>query len=85
MTARSEHSEKEEAKPNHVDHSLEKIGNNTGHNWIQRGIEMVCDGNHDHYQHGFTVNPELVFVSETEDGLKFRNVKTGEEVVKNFV
>ena len=82
MTSRSERAEATEAntKPQHIDHRVENVGTNKAHKWRQVGVEMVCDGNKDHFRHGFHVPPELVFVEETVNGLKFRNVKTNKEV-----
>jgi len=72
--------QKPRVEPIHIEHTVEPVGKNDNHKWLQRGVEMVCDGNNDHFRHGFRVEPELVFVDETNTGLRFKNVITGEEV-----
>jgi hypothetical protein len=68
-----------------IEHALEVVSKAipTGHNWVQKGIYMCCDGSADHFAHAFRLPPELVFVAELEDGsLQFKNVKTGELTTK---
>ena len=87
MTNRSEHDggDTTTTEPEHIEHTLESIGKNDRHNWIQRGVEMQCDGNNDHFPHAFNVDPELVFMCQVDVGLQFKNVKTGEQIVQKFV
>lgn len=74
--------------PEHVEHAVQSIiGSNTGHNWIQRGVEMQCDGCGNHPRHGSRIAPELVFLNKvTEDGdLCCKSSKTGEEVIVKVI
>jgi hypothetical protein len=84
MSSQNEHVEPDEILPNHIEHALEQIGKSDKHNWTQVGVEMVCDGNSDHPRHAFRLKPELVFLGETDIGLQYRNVKTGEEFVDKY-
>ncbi len=66
----------------HTVHQLETVSKAkpTGHKWYQKGTQLICDGDHEHYRHGINLPPELVFLREAADGsLVFRNVVTGEE------
>lgn len=70
----------------HREHSLEPVGTNERHKWIQRGVNVECDGMGDHPRHGFSVPPNLVLEETRANGdLVFRDVnrpgKEGEVVM----
>lgn len=74
-----------EIQPEHTEHSREIISDSDAeHNWYQRGVEMICDGDAKHYAHGFRIPAKFVFRGTKKDGsLKFENVKEGGETTIN--
>lgn len=54
----------------------------TGCRFRQVGTTLVCDGAGNHAPHAFAVPAHLVFIRQSEEGLVFKNLNTGEITTK---
>ncbi len=54
----------------------------TGCRFRQVGTTLVCDGGGNHAPHAFAVPAHLVFIRQSEEGLVFKNINTGEITTK---
>lgn len=71
----------EDVKPDHIEHRLEVLSKSdqTKHNWYQKGTEIICDGDSEHFKHSFRVPGSFVLRGRREDGsLVFENLITRE-------